>query len=95
MRPVDGEADAGAAAFQLVRQLADLVLGLRQRHAVAGDDDDVLGLRKDGRRGGRFFHRGGGFGGRGSRRGVQLAVQGLHTGFQVGDHRLQFLDFLL
>ncbi len=45
---VDGEADAGAAAFQLVRQLADLVLGLRQRHAVAGDDDDVLGLRQDG-----------------------------------------------
>ena len=88
---VDGEADAGATAFQLVRQLADLVLGLRQRHAVAGNDDDVLGLGQDGRRGGRFFHRGGGRG----RSGVQLAVQSLHTGFQVGDHRLQFLDFLL
>ena len=89
---VDGEADAGAAAFQLVRQLADLVLGLRQRHAVAGDDDDVLSLGEDRRGSGRFFDGSGNR--RGSRSGVQLAVQCLDTGLEVGDHRLQFLDLL-
>src|SRR3546814_4320961 len=39
--------DAHALFLELVRHLAQRVLCLRHRHAVAGDDDDLFGLRHE------------------------------------------------
>jgi hypothetical protein len=40
---VDGESDFGALAGERVEEFADFVLGLRDGHAVAGDDNDGVG----------------------------------------------------
>ena len=44
---MDGELDVNAVGLEGVGQLLDLMLGLSQRHAVAGDDDDALGGSQD------------------------------------------------
>ena len=41
---MDGELHVDAALGQLIVELADPVLRLRHRHAVAGDDDDAVGV---------------------------------------------------
>ena len=40
---VDDELDLGAVGLQRSGELLDRVLGLGDRHAVAGDEDDLLG----------------------------------------------------
>jgi len=46
---VDGEHHFDALLFERACQVTDCVLGLRHRHAVAGDDGDPLrGLKDDG-----------------------------------------------
>ncbi len=52
---VDGEADIDAAFGESVIQFADFVLGLRDGHAVSGDDDDFAGGGEDS---GGFFGAG-------------------------------------
>ena len=53
MRPATGwmaNLHVHAALGQRVVEFADLVLGLGDGHAVAGNDDDLAGRREDGRR---------------------------------------------
>jgi hypothetical protein len=44
---VNGESHIDAAFGQKIEQLFDAVLGLGNGHAVAGDDDDQVGLLHD------------------------------------------------
>src|ERR1700685_364976 len=49
---MDGEAHINAALAERVEELANLVLSLRYRHAVAGNDHHLVGGGQDG---GGFF----------------------------------------